>query len=68
MLIELQDVARYDQMGDERIAALDGVSFAIEAFAAVLALDRPADPARMRPGPDRGRAARLDPIEALHAE
>jgi putative ABC transport system ATP-binding protein len=31
MLIELQDVARYYQMGDERIAALDGVSFAIEA-------------------------------------
>jgi putative ABC transport system ATP-binding protein len=31
MLIELRDVARYYQMGDERIAALDGVSFAIEA-------------------------------------
>jgi putative ABC transport system ATP-binding protein len=31
MLIELQDVARYYQMGDERIAALDGVSFAIAA-------------------------------------
>jgi putative ABC transport system ATP-binding protein len=31
MLIELQDVARYYHMGDERIAALDGVSFAIEA-------------------------------------
>src|SRR5215468_9184490 len=30
MLIELQDVARYYQMGDERIAALDGVSFAID--------------------------------------
>ena len=30
-LIELRDVARYYQMGDERIAALDGVSFAIEA-------------------------------------
>ncbi|HEX7842200.1 MAG TPA: ABC transporter ATP-binding protein [Kofleriaceae bacterium] len=29
-LIELADVARYYQMGDERIAALDGVSFAIE--------------------------------------
>ena len=31
MLIELQDVARYYHMGDERIAALDGVSFAIDA-------------------------------------
>jgi putative ABC transport system ATP-binding protein len=31
MLIELSDVARYYQMGDERIAALDGVSFAIDA-------------------------------------
>ena len=31
MLIELRDVARYYQMGEERIAALDGVSFAIEA-------------------------------------
>jgi len=31
VLIELHDVARYYQMGDERIAALDGVSFAIEA-------------------------------------
>ncbi len=31
MLIELVDVARYYQMGDERIAALDGVSFAIDA-------------------------------------
>jgi putative ABC transport system ATP-binding protein len=31
MLIELHDVARYYQMGDERIAALDGVSFAIDA-------------------------------------
>jgi len=31
VLIELRDVARYYQMGDERIAALDGVSFAIEA-------------------------------------
>ncbi len=30
-LIELVDVARYYQMGDERIAALDGVSFAVEA-------------------------------------
>jgi len=30
MLIELHDVARYYQMGDERIAALDGVSFAID--------------------------------------
>ena len=30
-LIELRDLARYYQMGDERIAALDGVSFAIEA-------------------------------------
>jgi putative ABC transport system ATP-binding protein len=30
-LIELRDVARYYQMGDERIAALDGVSFTIEA-------------------------------------
>ena len=29
-LIELVDVARYYQMGDERIAALDGVSFAVE--------------------------------------
>jgi putative ABC transport system ATP-binding protein len=29
-LIELHDVARYYQMGDERIAALDGVSFAID--------------------------------------
>ena len=29
-LIELQEVARYYQMGDQRIAALDGVSFAIE--------------------------------------
>jgi putative ABC transport system ATP-binding protein len=29
-LIELVDIARYYQMGDERIAALDGVSFAIE--------------------------------------
>ncbi len=29
-LIELIDVARHYQMGDERIAALDGVSFAIE--------------------------------------
>jgi putative ABC transport system ATP-binding protein len=28
-LIELHDVARYYQMGDERIAALDGVTFAI---------------------------------------
>jgi putative ABC transport system ATP-binding protein len=28
-LIELLDIARYYQMGDERIAALDGVSFAI---------------------------------------
>jgi putative ABC transport system ATP-binding protein len=31
VLIELHDVARYYQMGDERIAALDGVSFAIAA-------------------------------------
>ncbi|HEX3758921.1 MAG TPA: ABC transporter ATP-binding protein [Kofleriaceae bacterium] len=31
MLIELVDVARYYQMGDERIAALAGVSFAIDA-------------------------------------
>jgi len=30
-LIELVDVARYYQMGEERIAALDGVSFAVEA-------------------------------------
>ncbi len=30
-LIELVDVARYYQMGDQRIAALDGVGFAIEA-------------------------------------
>jgi putative ABC transport system ATP-binding protein len=30
LLIELHDVARYYQMGDERIAALDGVSFAVE--------------------------------------
>jgi putative ABC transport system ATP-binding protein len=29
-LIEIVDVARYYQMGDERIAALDGVSFAVE--------------------------------------
>jgi putative ABC transport system ATP-binding protein len=29
-LIELVDIARYYQMGDERIAALDGVSFAID--------------------------------------
>jgi putative ABC transport system ATP-binding protein len=29
-LIELHDVARYYQMGDERIAALAGVSFAVE--------------------------------------
>ncbi|HUS32711.1 MAG TPA: ATP-binding cassette domain-containing protein, partial [Kofleriaceae bacterium] len=28
-LIELVDVARYYQMGDERIAALDGVSFTV---------------------------------------
>ena len=28
--IELVDIARYYQMGDERIAALDGVSFAID--------------------------------------
>jgi putative ABC transport system ATP-binding protein len=28
-LIELVDVARYHQMGDERIAALDGVSFTV---------------------------------------
>jgi putative ABC transport system ATP-binding protein len=30
-LIELVDIARYYQMGDERIAALDGVSFGVEA-------------------------------------
>src|SRR5258706_9901691 len=30
-VIELVDVARFYKMGDERIAALDGVSFAIEA-------------------------------------
>ena len=30
-LIELVDVARYYQMGDERIAALDGVGFGVEA-------------------------------------
>jgi putative ABC transport system ATP-binding protein len=30
-LIELVDVARYYQMGDERIAALDGVGFVVEA-------------------------------------
>ncbi|MCX5744784.1 MAG: ABC transporter ATP-binding protein [Proteobacteria bacterium] len=30
-VIELVDVARYYQMGDERIRALDGVSFAVEA-------------------------------------
>jgi putative ABC transport system ATP-binding protein len=30
-LIELVDIARYYQMGDERIAALDGVGFAVEA-------------------------------------
>ena len=29
-LLELVDIARYYQMGDERIAALDGVSFTIE--------------------------------------
>jgi putative ABC transport system ATP-binding protein len=29
-LIELHDVARYYQMGDERIAALDGVTFTID--------------------------------------
>jgi putative ABC transport system ATP-binding protein len=29
-LIELVDIARYYQMGDERIAALDGVGFAVE--------------------------------------
>jgi putative ABC transport system ATP-binding protein len=29
-LIEMVDIARYYQMGDERIAALDGVSFAID--------------------------------------
>ena len=29
-LIELDDVARYYEMGEQRIAALDGVSFAIE--------------------------------------
>jgi putative ABC transport system ATP-binding protein len=29
-LIELSDVARYYQMGDERIAALDGISFSVE--------------------------------------
>ena len=29
-LIELVDIARYYQMGDERIRALDGVSFGIE--------------------------------------
>jgi putative ABC transport system ATP-binding protein len=29
-LLELDDVARYYQMGDERIAALDGISFTIE--------------------------------------
>ena len=31
MLIELRDVARYYHMGDERIAALDGVTFSVEA-------------------------------------
>jgi len=30
-VIELIDIARFYQMGDERIAALDGVSFAVEA-------------------------------------
>jgi putative ABC transport system ATP-binding protein len=30
-LIELVDVARYYQMGDERIAALDGVGFSVDA-------------------------------------
>jgi putative ABC transport system ATP-binding protein len=30
-LIELVDVARYYQMGDERIAALDGISFTVES-------------------------------------
>jgi molecular chaperone HscC len=29
-LIELVDIARYHQMGEERIAALDGVSFTVE--------------------------------------
>ena len=29
-LLELVDIARYYQMGDERIAALDGVSFTVE--------------------------------------
>jgi putative ABC transport system ATP-binding protein len=29
-LIELVDIARYYQMGDERIRALDGVSFGID--------------------------------------
>jgi putative ABC transport system ATP-binding protein len=29
-LLELVDIARYYQMGDERIAALDGVSFSVE--------------------------------------
>ena len=30
-LIELVDIARYYQMGDERIAALDGVSFSVQS-------------------------------------
>jgi putative ABC transport system ATP-binding protein len=30
-LIELVEIARYYQMGDERIAALDGVSFAVQS-------------------------------------
>ena len=30
-VIELEDIARYYQMGDERIAALDGVSFTVTA-------------------------------------
>jgi putative ABC transport system ATP-binding protein len=30
-VIELVEIARYYQMGDERIAALDGVSFSVEA-------------------------------------
>src|SRR5689334_20825740 len=30
-LLELADIARYYQMGDERIAALDGVSFSVHS-------------------------------------
>jgi putative ABC transport system ATP-binding protein len=91
MLIELQDVARYYHMGDERIAALDGVSFAIDAgemvaivgssgsgktqqlFNLVMGLIALSLGVSVTVGVASGlypavRAARLDPIEALHAE